>query len=338
MSRARSFQPVTAVANSVQILDGKEYKQETIVFGREKEEGPQWLTVSFRLDTQLPHLVLRIDMQSTADTKDKHEYVYVNIFATNLARDPKMPIRMRTGKGVNVSRNRMKRLTRARPGLARNLDQCLITETSISFNRVDTGHTDVEGRVNRPVIVGNIAHAELDRMAAEAVGGRRNQPAHERMLGLIHGDRIREGLVLYSEYDRKDTTGEYARENNLCKLFSLVMILCNELGNFWAYRLQFPDISWSDENFPFKELLPPRWTVRKWLARADKATDGQAVTAAVPAQWQAINRPRVLPGAEEELFLRGLDTVEDDPSSIRALVRKDFTHDSDGQTFIPRSV
>lgn len=175
-------------------------------------------------------------------------------------------------------------------------------------------------------------------MAAEAVGGRRDQPAHERMLGLIHGDRLREGLVLYSEYDRKDTAGEYARENNLCKLFSLAMILCNELGNFWAYRLQFPDISWTDENFPFKELLPPRWTVRKWLARAEEATDGQAVTAAVPAQWQATNRPRVLPGAEEELFLRGLDAVEDDPSSIRALVRKDFTHDSDGQTFIPRSV
>ncbi|GAB7324226.1 hypothetical protein MBLNU13_g07582t1 [Cladosporium sp. NU13] len=179
MSRARSFQPVTIVANSVHVLDGKEYKQETILLGREQEEGPQLLTIS-------PEI-------------------------------PKCPpIRMRTGKSVNVSRDRMKRLTRARPGLARSLDDCLVTETSLSFNRVDAGHTDLEDRVDRAVIVGDIAHAELDRS---------------------------EGLVLYSEYGRKDITGEYARENNLCRLLSLAMILCHELGNFWAYRLQFPDIS-----------------------------------------------------------------------------------------------
>jgi hypothetical protein len=98
------------------------------------------------------------------------------------------------------------------------------------------------------------------------------------------------------------------------------MILCNELGNFWAYRLQFLDISWTDESFPFDKLQPPRWTVKKWFARA--VSDGQAAVAALPAQWEAINRPKVLPGTEEESFLRGLDAVEEDPASMRAFVRK----------------
>ena len=248
---------------------------------------------------------------------------------------------MKTGKGIVLGNTRIKHLKSARPILARNLEEGLATETSLEFNLVDKGHTDVEGRLTRPVIVGNISSTELDRMAAEVVGLKTDQPAHEKLLGLIHGGSIRQGLVLYSGYDCKFATREYAREHarevNLCKIFSLAMILCNELGNFWAYRLQFPDISWTDANFPFKDLLPPRWTVRKWLARADEAANGQAAVAASPAQWQAINRPRVLPGAEEELFLRGLDAVEDDPSSMRMFVRKDFNHDSAGQTFIPRS-
>ena len=102
------------------------------------------------------------------------------------------------------------------------------------------------------------------------------------------------------------------------------MIVCNELGHFWAYRLQFPDISWTDKNFPFEKLQPLRWTIRKWFAREDGKSNIQAVVAALPAQWQAINRPKVLPGVEEELFLRGLDAVEDDPSSMRVFVRKDL--------------
>lgn len=164
-----------------------------------------------------------------------------------------------------------------------------------------------------------------------------DQPAHEKLLGLIHGDMIREKLILYSEYDDKDATRGYAREANLCKLFALAMVLCNELGNFWAYRLQFPEISWTDPKFPFKELLPPRWTVREWFARTGKGSDEQAAVAASPAKWQAINRPEALPGTEEESFLRGLDSAENDPNSMRALVCKDFTCDSAQQTFIARS-
>ena len=187
---------------------------------------------------------------------------------------------MKTGKGIVLGNTRIKHLKSARPILARNLEEGLATETSLEFNLVDKGHTDVEGRLTRPVIVGNISSTELDRMAAEVVV-KTDQPAHEKLLGLIHGDGIRQGLVLYTEYDCKDATctREYAREANLCKIFSLAMILCNELGNFWAYRLQFPDISWTDANFPFKDLLPPRWTVRKWLARADEAANGQAAVA-----------------------------------------------------------
>lgn len=45
--------------------------------------------------------------------------------------------------------------------------------------------------------------------------------------------------MLYSEYDDKVATLEYAREAVLCRLFTLAMTLCNGWGNFWAYRLHF---------------------------------------------------------------------------------------------------
>lgn len=157
---------------------------------------------------------------------------------------------------------------------------------------------------------------------AEVANGKADQPAHEKLLGLIHGDKISDGLDLYAEYDGDNTGINHAREANFCSVFRHAMTICNELGNFWAYRLQFPDISWTDNVFPFGKLQPPRWTIRKWFARADKGNNDQTAVAALPAEWVAIDRPKVLPGAEEESFLRGLDSVEDDPRSRRVLVRK----------------
>jgi hypothetical protein len=340
MSSVRSFRPVTVTARSSPVGHGKEGKQELLVFGGDEEEGPQWLTVSYHIDTQLPHLVLRISKPSTGDAQGKSEHVFVKIFATNLIRGStksKAPMRMVTGQLVALGRKHMKRLASARPRLVRKVKEGHMTQTSLKLNRVSKGQTDVEGRSNRPVIVGNLSRMELDKMTTDVLDRRPDQTAHEKLLGLIHGDLIDGELVLYSEYDRNNDTREFAWEVNLCKFFSLAMILCNELGNFWAYRLQFPDICWTDANFPFNELLPPRWTIRKWFMRADNAGDGQAIVSASPAQWQAINRPRTFPGAEEELFFRGLNAVEDDPSSMRVLVRKEFKHDSEGQTSIPRS-
>ena len=324
MLKVRNFRPVTAIIDSVDVGTGEQHKHETFVLGRGQEEDPQWLNVSYHLDTQIPHVVLRVPEPSMKDSNGEPKPIYVYIFATNLARAPHMPIRIRTGKGVKISKRRTKRLRDIRPRLLKKAQDGLLTETSLHLNRVDKGVVDVEGRVSRPTIVGNISRTELDRMTAEVIGGKADQPAHEKLLGLIHGDKIREGLDLYSEYDGHDNAISYARETNFCNVFRLAMIVCNELGNFWAYRLQFPDISWTDENFPFEKLQPLRWTIRKWFAREDDKSDGQAVVAALPAQWQAINRPKVLPGVEEELFLRGLDTVEDDPSSMRVFVRMDL--------------
>ena len=324
MSKVRDFRPVTAIASSVDVGTGKEHKQETFVLGREHEGDAQWLNVSFQLDTQIPHVVLRISAPSMKDSHGRYEPAYVYIFATNLARAPNLPLQIRTGKGVNISKQRAQCLADIRPRLLKKIDDGLLTETSLQLSRVDKGATDIEGRLSRPVVVSNISSAELDRMATEVADGKKDQPAHEQLLGLIHSNKIRHNLDLYSEYDGDNIGCEYAREANFRKLFRLVMFVCNELGNFWAYRLQFPEISWTDKNFPFEKLQPPRWTVRKWFARADKARDGHVVVAASPAQWQAISRPKALPGAEEESFMRGLDALEDDPTSMRAFVRKDF--------------
>jgi hypothetical protein len=320
MSKVKTFRPVTAIVNSVPIGTGEQHKHKMFVLGREQEEGAQWLNVSYHLDTQMPHVILRISAPSMRDSNGRYEPLYVYIFATNLAEAPYKPIRIRTGKDVNISQKRTKRLRHIRPRLLNKAKEGLLTEMTLQFCRLDKGRTDVEGRSSRPIIVGKVSRTDLDRMAAEVIGGKADQPAHEQLLGLIHGDKIREGLDLYSEYDGDNLGYESTREAHFCKLFRLTMILCNELGNFWAYRLQFPDISWTDESFPFDKLQPPRWTVKKWFARA--VSDGQAAVAALPAQWEAINRPKVLPGTEEESFLRGLDAVEEDPASMRAFVRK----------------
>ena len=322
MSKVRTFRPVTAIVDSVDIGKGKQHKHETFVLGREKEGDAQWLNVSYRLDTQLPHLVLRVSAPSMRDAHGRYEPVYVYIFATNLSQAPYMPIHIKTGKNVSISKKRKQRLTHIRPRLLEKVEEGLVTETSLHLNRVDKGHMDVEGRLSRPVIVGSISRTELDKMAAELIDGKTDQPPHEKLLGLIHGDRIRQGLDLFTEYDGDNVMYESAREANFCKLFRLTMILCNELGNLWAYRLQHPDISWTDESFPFEKLQPPRWTVRKWFARADQKGNDQAVLAASPAQWQGIHRPKALPGPEEESFLRGLDALKGDSTSLRAFVRE----------------
>lgn len=321
MSKFKSFRPVTAIINSVPITGGEQHQHDMFVLGCEQEGATQWLNVSCNLDTQCPHIVLRISAPSMKNSNGRYEPIYVYIFATHLAQAPYMPIRIRTGKDVSISQKRAKRLCHIRPRLLKKAEEGLLTETSLHLTRVDKGQTDVEGRLSKPVIVGKVSLAELDRMTAEVLHGKPDQPAHEKLLGLIHSDKIRNGLDLYFEYDGSEMRHELAREAHFCKLFRLTMIICNELGNFWAYRLQFPDISWTDKNFPFEKLQPPRWTVKKWFARAVSSGQAAAV-AALPAQWEAINRPTVLPGTEEESFLRGLDAVEEDPTSMRAFVRK----------------
>jgi hypothetical protein len=130
------------------------------------------------------------------DSDGRYEPTYVYIFATNLAQ-ARRPIRVRTGKDVHISNKRTKRLAYVRPRLLKKAQYGLLTETSLHLSRVDKGVTDVEGRLSRPVIVGDISRTELDRMAADVVGGKADQPAHEQLLGLIHGDKIHEGLDLY---------------------------------------------------------------------------------------------------------------------------------------------
>lgn len=110
MSRASCFRPVTVVAKAVDIGDNIDHKQEIFVFGRGKGDDSEWLTVSYRLDTQLPHLVLRISMPSTEDASNDRENIYVNIFATNLSQSSKMPITMTTGKTVAIGRKLSKRI------------------------------------------------------------------------------------------------------------------------------------------------------------------------------------------------------------------------------------
>jgi hypothetical protein len=92
---------------------------------------------------------------------------------------PCLPLRTRTGKRVSFSKRRAKRLTNVRPRLLKKAEEGLLTETSRQLNRADKGATDVDGRSSRPIIVSNFSRAELDRMAAEIVDGKPDQPAHE---------------------------------------------------------------------------------------------------------------------------------------------------------------
>jgi hypothetical protein len=120
----------------------------------------------------------------------------------------------------------------------------------------------------------------------------------EKLIGLIRADKIRE-LSFYTEYDSGNQAAETPREQAFCEYFRSTMVLCNQLGHFWAYRCQFPAISWKDAAFPFSKLLPPRWTITKWFPRSEEAGAGETAAPARAAQWEPINRPRVFPGGEE---------------------------------------
>jgi len=117
VSKARSFRPVTAVARTDYIGRNNNRKQELLVWGRENETTPQWLAVSYHLDTQLPHLILRVSTPSTADAQFKREDVFVNIFATNLVRGStkSTPITMLTGKNITIARKETELLASTRP-------------------------------------------------------------------------------------------------------------------------------------------------------------------------------------------------------------------------------
>jgi hypothetical protein len=184
------------------------------VLGREDEEDTQWLNVSYHLDTQLPHVVLRISAPSMRDSQGRYEPVYVYIFATNLSQAPFMPIRTSTGKNVIMRKKCKKRLTHIRPRLLKKAEEGLVTETSFHPNRVDKGQTDVEGRLSRPVIVGSMPRTELDRMVAELIDGKPDQPAHEQLLGLIHGDKVRNGLDLFTEYEGDNIVYEFTQKRS----------------------------------------------------------------------------------------------------------------------------
>jgi hypothetical protein len=106
LSQFKTFRPVTAVINSVAISGGEQGQHEMFVLGCEQEGSTQWLNISYNLDTQVPHIVLRIAAPSMKNSNGKYEPVYVYIFGTNLAQTPYMPIRIRTGKDVNISRKR----------------------------------------------------------------------------------------------------------------------------------------------------------------------------------------------------------------------------------------
>jgi hypothetical protein len=133
-------------------------------------------------------------------------------------------------------------------------------------------------------------------MAKETAGDESDQSLHEQFLGLLHGHKFHR-IIVYTEYNSenaKDRSLEYWQEATFCRVFSFTLALCNKLGNFWAYRVQFLDASWKNAEFSFQSLLPPPWTIKKWLPLSANHNAGQPAQAAVAAQWEPITGHRCI--------------------------------------------
>lgn len=271
-----AFRPAVAIARGVRIGLGMNM---TFAWGQENEHHANWLQVSFHSDTQIPKIMLRVCPPSIQDAKDDPEPTFVHIFATDLSRGVKDTIRLDTGKKVDLGKSQRKAI---RPWLLDRVRRGLTTATHFCLSRVDR-ERDADARKSKPVIHGKATQSELDIMAKEAIDGRKDQPLHEQFLGFIHGNRIRE-LTLITGYDSENQSAEYPREATFCRYFGVIMALCNELGNLWAYRQQFPSISWKDAAFPFSTLLPPRWTITKWFPRSATTSGAQTNMPALAAE------------------------------------------------------
>jgi hypothetical protein len=261
------------------------------------QQHTDWLHISLLPDSQMPQIILRIRHATTQDAEE----TFVHIFATNLTRASYDAIKFETGEAVEFGELWPKEVQRERPWLVESVETCMVTAMHIKLCRVSRGESDGEdGRVSRPIISGRSTLKDLERMKTDPA------TPQEKLLGLIHAGKIRE-LTFYTEYDRGNQAVELAREQGFCEHFRTIMVLCNQLGHFWAYRRQFPAFSWKDAAFPFSQLSPPRWTITKWFPRAEEVGAEQTATPPRAAEWEPINRPQVFPGDEEEAFVRGLD-------------------------------
>jgi hypothetical protein len=255
----------------------------------------------------MPEIVLRISHPTPEDAQEDPEMTFVHIFATNLTRTEKAPMTLQTGKSVTFSEAMQKQVAQERPQFFEKAQKNLITATHIILSHESKGEKDVDGRSSRPLVITGATSGRwsLDNMRRHALSGKDGQTPQERFLGHLHKEGIRQ-LSLFTEYESENGQAEYPREAAFCGYFKLIMVLCEQPGNFWAYRRQFPDISRKDATFPLSELSPPRWTIKSWLKRSVSTAAGQTAAPPRAAEWEPINRPKVFPGDEEEAFLRGL--------------------------------
>jgi hypothetical protein len=289
--------------------------QDFIVWGRENKQHPDWLHVSFVLDTQMPKIVLRIRHDLAEDCHEAlklaqgdSEMTFVHIFATNITRLERPSITLQTGKDVSFCHKGREQVAKESPRLLEKVKENLITVTHIKFSHGSKGETDVDWRTSKPPVITGARSGRwaLDTMRVQAEKGKKGQTPQEKFLGLLQRDGMSK-LSLYTDYESENRSAEYPKEAAFCAYFKLIMVLCEQLGHFWAYRRQFPDISWKAASFPFSKLSPPQWMIKMWFKRSVSTAAEQTATPPRAAEWEPIKRPQVFPGDEEEAFVRGLD-------------------------------
>jgi hypothetical protein len=278
-----------------------------------QHEHTDWLHISFLPDSQMPQIILRIRHATTEDAEE----TFVHIFATNLTRCSYDAIKFETGEDVSFKLS-PKEVQRERPWLAESVEEGMVTAMHIKLCRFSKGETDGEGRrLSKVVFSGKGNAQDLKRME--------DKPAtpQEKLIGLIRADKIRE-LSFYTEYDSGNQAAETPREQAFCEYFRSTMVLCNQLGHFWAYRCQFPAISWKDA----ASRSPSSCHLRGPSRNGSRDRRRQVLGRQPRQREQLSGSPST--GRESSLevrrrrFVAGLDAVEED-GEMRTFVRKDST-------------
>lgn len=279
---------------------------------KKTDEQQPWLHVKFGIGTQLPHIVLKVDV-------DEATHVYIYIFGTHLSRKQKPAFEMLTGMNSKIKSFVREKMGdgKLRPDVHKLMQENLLTMVEFRTLGGQGDYYDVEDRATGPIIRGDVTSATLDAWAKDAQEGTSKSYA-ERFVGLIHAGRLRH-LKFLVRYASDDNKAEYPDQHNFCEYFAAVMTLTRVLGNLWGFRQQAPEDKWMSSLFPFWKIEPLPWTVTHWELKEDDPEgdwekmfdDEYEPPVPVPARWSSIDIPAVYPGMEEAQFVTALGVTDE---------------------------
>lgn len=92
--------------------------------------------------------------------------------------------------------------------------------------------------------------------------------------------------------------------------------LCRTQGYFWFYQMQAPTQRLEDPEFPFEEMVVPRWMVTSWIATMDK---DNTVMSIIPQSWASVEKLEDYPTPYAFAFALRLGVARERQHQLRQL-------------------